>query len=185
MHRLIFFIARSLAYLGGAVLLFVVILTCISVIGRILNGMGYAPFVMENLASLASLLQLAKPVNGDYELVQAGMSLTIFCFLPWCQLHRSHAEVKILTATMPRTANNVLSLLWDILLTCAMCVIAWRILIATFEKMRYGETTFLLQMPSWWSYAACTSVAMLAWPVGLYSVWMHFKNLTTKNEIAT
>jgi hypothetical protein len=110
---------------------------------------GICPVLMENLASVASLLQLAKPVNGDYELVQAGMALAIFCFPPWCQVNRDHAEVEILTAKLPGTANNVLLLLWEVLLISVMCVIAWRILIATSEKLRYGETTFLLQMPSW------------------------------------
>jgi len=36
------------------------------------------------------------------------------------------------------------------------------------SKRRYGETTFLLQFPVWWSYAASLLAAIVAAVAGVY-----------------
>ena len=47
-------------------------------------------------------------------------------------------------------------------------LITWRLFAGMQDKLRYGETTFLLQFPVWWAYAACLGAACIACIVSLY-----------------
>ena len=73
-HRM----ARWSALLGGALLTLLTLLVVLSVIGRSLSGMGLGP------------------VPGDYELVEVGVGIAIFFFMPWCYLQGGHATVDLL-----------------------------------------------------------------------------------------
>ena len=98
--------------------------------------------------------------------------LAIFLFLPWCQLNRKHATVELLTNAFPRSLNRLLSLLWEAVFAGAILLIAWRLVVGMSDKMRYGETTFLLQMPVWWAFAACSFAAFFASLVAVYCVYL-------------
>ena len=163
-------ISRLLAVLGGLVLLMLVVSTTLSIVGRSLNTIGHSD-AFESVAWLARILQKFGPVNGDYELVEAGVAIAIFAFLPYCQVTRTHATVDIMTGFLGPRINAVLALVWEFLLSFIVILVTWRIAIATSEKLRYGETTFLLQMPVWWSYAICAVIAGIASLIGIYVVW--------------
>ncbi|MEM6311833.1 MAG: hypothetical protein AAF754_17515, partial [Pseudomonadota bacterium] len=78
--RLMDRLARVLAYLGGIVLTAIAIMTVISTIGRAFVG-----------------LQIGLgPIPGDFELVEAGTAVAIFCFMGWCQLNQGHVTVDVL-----------------------------------------------------------------------------------------
>ena len=171
MHRIITGIARTLAIFGGAVLVALVTLTCLSVIGRIVNSIGHSDFVKTTLPVAGDFFKAFGPINGDYELVEAGIALTIFLFLPWCQLNRKHATVELLTPAFPKAVNHLLNLLWELVFALAILLITWRLYVGMSDKMRYGETTFLLQMPVWWAFAACTIAGFFASLVALYCVY--------------
>lgn len=170
MHRVVTSVARALALMGGAVLVGLVLSTTASIIGRSLNTVGHLN-ALSNLGGLAQLLQSFGPINGDYELVEAGVAIAVFAFLPLCQLNRAHAMVDVFTGFLGSRFNAGLALIWEVLLTAILFLVTWRISLAAFEKFRYGETTFLLQMPLWWPYAICTIIAGLAASVGLYVIW--------------
>jgi len=153
-----------------------VLSTTASIIGRSINTIGHSDAI-SGLGWLATALQSFGPINGDYELVEAGVAIAIFAFLPWCQLTRAHATVDVLTSFLGPRLNAILALLWDVLLTAIFVVVTWRISIATGEKLRYGETTFLLQMPVWWPYAICTALVGIAACVGLYVIWLRLKDV--------
>ncbi|MEP1207709.1 MAG: TRAP transporter small permease [Rhizobiaceae bacterium] len=171
MHRIITGIARTLAIVGGAVLVTLIALTCLSVVGRILNSVGHSDFVKTTLPVAGDFFKAFGPINGDYELVEAGIALAIFLFLPWCQLNRKHATVELLTPIFPKMFNRLLSLLWETVFALAILLITWRLSIGMSDKMRYGETTFLLQMPVWWAFAACTIAGFFASLVAVYCVY--------------
>lgn len=175
--------ARYLAILGGMVLLALIIITCLSVIGRTLNSIGHSDFIQANLSFLEGFLKAFSPINGDYELVEAGVAIAIFMFLPWCQLKRGHAKVELLTSLLPWKLDRILALLWEVLFTLVMILIAWRIYEGMNSKIRNGETTFLLQMPVWWAYLVCTVTAILASFISAVSAWLHFKDVITSNDM--
>ena len=88
-------LARTMAIIGGLMLSFLVVLTCISVLGRGGNTFGHSEFLTGLAPGFAERLIATGigPVFGDFELVEAGIAFAIFAFLPICQLHGGHATV--------------------------------------------------------------------------------------------
>ncbi len=177
--RFINTLARFLAILGGIVLIATILITCFSVIGRIINSVGHAEFIKLNTSSLADFLQCFGPITGDYELIEAGAAIAIFMFLPWCQLNRDHASVELFTSMFPQKTNKILMAFWEVIFALVIIIITWRLYEGMLGKLRNGETTFLLQMPVWWAYAISALVAVLASIVAVYSAWLHLIEIGT------
>lgn len=171
LHPLFLWLARIMAILGGLVLTALVLLTVVSVLGRALNGTLHLGWVQALAAGPAQRLldSGVGPVLGDFELVEAGIAFTIFAFLPLAHVSGSHATVDLFTAALPGVVNRLLSALWELVFAVALIVIAWRLYEGMQGKMRYNETTFLLQFPVWWAFAASFAAAAVA---ALVACWM-------------
>ena len=176
MDRAMRILARAMALAGGLVLVALVAMTCASILGRWLNGVGHGHWV-EPLAPLADALKALGPVRGDFELVEAGVAFAVMAFLPWCQLTRAHASVDILTRALPGRVERLLALLWEVVFAAVIVIITWRLWVGMEAKARYGETTFMLQMPVWWGYAATFAASLVAALVALYAVWTRVRDL--------
>jgi len=174
-------LARLMAIIGGVVLSALVILTCVSVLGRGLNTLGHSDFLTGVSQGLADALIATGvgPVTGDFEVVEAGIAFAIFAFLPICQLYSAHATVDIFTSGLPKTANRGLMAFWEVVLTLVIWLITWRLFVGMQSKMSYGETTFLLQFPVWWAYAASFVAAVTASVVALYCAIARVAELVT------
>jgi TRAP-type C4-dicarboxylate transport system permease small subunit len=161
--------ARLMAICGGLVLTLLIVLICISVIGRSLNGLlhGWIGSVMPGLSAWALGLGVG-PINGDFELVEAGVAFAIFAFLPLCQISAGHASVDIFTAKLPMRINRVLQLGIDVIFAIVLISIAYQLYNGMLSKQSYGDTTFLLQFPIWWAYAASLSGAVLTAVIAFY-----------------
>jgi TRAP-type C4-dicarboxylate transport system permease small subunit len=144
-------LARITATVGGLMVVALIVMTCLSILGRGLISLGLGP------------------VPGDYELIEAGMAFAIFCFLPLCQLEAAHATVDVFTAPLGGPINRLLLALWDVLFTAALILITWRLYEGMLGKLGNGETTMFLQFHLWWAYAACLPPALIAVIVGLWS----------------
>jgi TRAP-type C4-dicarboxylate transport system permease small subunit len=161
--------ARLMAICGGLVLTVLIVLICISVIGRSLNGLlhGWIGAVMPDLSAWALDLGVG-PINGDFELVEAGVAFAIFAFLPLCQISAGHASVDIFTAKLPTRINRLLQLAIDVIFAVVLIAIAYQLYNGMLSKQRYGDTTFLLQFPIWWAYAASLSGSILTAVISFY-----------------
>jgi len=161
--------ARLMAICGGLVLTVLIVLICISVIGRSLNGLlhGWIGAVMPGVSAWALDLGVG-PINGDFELVEAGVAFAIFAFLPLCQISAGHASVDIFTAKLPTWINRVLQLAIDVIFAVVLIAMAYQLYNGMLSKQRYGDTTFLLQFPIWWAYAASLSGSILTAVISLY-----------------
>ncbi|MEL6643675.1 MAG: TRAP transporter small permease [Pseudomonadota bacterium] len=163
-------VARVLAWIGGMILVAIALITVASITGRALISLGLSP------------------ITGDFELVEAGCAIAIFCFLPWCQLRRGHVTVDVLVARFPARVQAFFGFLGDVLIALASGVILWRIWLGLGEKFPYGgeplrgllgfgtppffvETTYELEVPIWIPYAAATAGAAVFFVVALYTVW--------------
>ncbi|EKF41242.1 hypothetical protein NA8A_17153 [Nitratireductor indicus C115] len=166
LSRIVVWLARMLALLGGIVLIAVIIMTVASITGRAFVRFGLGP------------------VPGDFELVQAGVGFAVFAFLPWCQLNRGHATVDILTVFFSRRVNHIIDLVTELLMTLAIGLIAWQLYYGMRDKLAYGETSFILQFPQWWPYAACFMASVIAAIVSVYMVAVRFNELRTGAPIA-
>ncbi|MBJ6371876.1 TRAP transporter small permease [Sedimentitalea arenosa] len=170
MHRVMMGLARFMAVLGGIVLTLLILLTCVSIAGRLLNGFLHGDLMQGIAPGLATwLIELGVgPVNGDFELVESGVAFAIFAFIPLCQITSGHASVDILTNAFPAGVNRFLRMVIDIVFAAVLILIAWKLYDGMVSKMRYGETTFLLQFPIWWAYAASLVGAVVSAVVAVY-----------------
>lgn len=163
-------LARGMAILGGVVMVALVLLTCVSVLGRGLNSMGHSDWLVALSEGFADGLIASGvgPVTGDFEVVEAGIAFSIFAFLPICQLYAGHATVDVFTSRLSDRANAWVIAFWDVVLTLVILLITWRLFAGLLDKLGNGETSFLLQFPVWWSYAASFVAALVASVTALY-----------------
>lgn len=175
-----------MAILGGIVLSALVLLVCLSVLGRELNGFLHGPLFQGSLKGMADWLIAVGvgPVNGDFELVEAGMAFTIFAFLPYCQVTAGHASVDIFTNFLPMRVQKVLRMLVDILFAVMLVIVAMKLNDGMASKMRSGTTTFLLQFPIWWGYAVALVGAVLAAATAVYMAVVRVIEVITGRQIA-
>jgi hypothetical protein len=136
MSAIIYGLSRFLAWFGAFVLTLVAVLTVVSIIGRALSFAGLGP------------------VPGDFELVEAGTGLAVFCFMPWCHLKLGHASVDLFWKYYPAALRRLLQILADALMLAVWVLLVWRMGVQMVEYYANGEVTFILQMPVWWGYAA-------------------------------
>jgi TRAP-type C4-dicarboxylate transport system permease small subunit len=125
-----------MAWIGAFVLALLAAMSVLSIAGRALSGLGFGP------------------VPGDFELVEAGAALAVFCFLPWAHLKRGHAVVDLLWRAYPAPLRRGLEIASDAMMAGVWVLLIWRMGVATLDYRANGEVTFILQFPVWWGYAA-------------------------------
>jgi len=170
MHVFMMGLSRTMAVIGGVILTLLILLTCVSVVGRSLNSILHGGLFQTLLPGFSNwVLGLGVgPVNGDFELVEAGVAFAIFAFLPLCQITAAHASVDIFCAKFPERLQRFIGMVVEIVFALVLILIAWRLYDGMLSKMKYNETTFLLQFPIWWAYAASFVGSVVASIVGAY-----------------
>ncbi len=144
--RLLAKLAGAFALLGGACALAVAGLTLASVLGRAL---------------------WSQPLPGDVELSQFGIALAITLCLPWCQLQRGNIIVDFFTQSAPVRVNAGLDRFGALLLAVMLGLLAWRAGVGALAVQQAGETTMILGLPMWWSYAVLSPGLALTALIGL------------------
>jgi len=185
MHRFISTLARGMALLGGTMLGALVVMTCLSILGRQVNTLLHTD-LLQGLAPGFAAWALGTgvgPIFGDYEMTEMGMAFALFCFLPLCQLTVGHARVDVFTSFLGARANRLLRLLIEIALAVALVLIAWRLQVATQARMSTGQTTYLLEWPVWWAYAASCIAAWAGVVVAGYMVWVRAVEVARGEDI--
>lgn len=185
MQRFAFGLARFMAVLGGIVLTALILLTCVSVLGRSINTILHFDWLAAASAGATQMLldTGVGPVPGDFEVVEAGIAFAIAAFLPLCQITGGHATVDIFTAYLPERANRFLIALWEVVFALVLILIALRLYEGMSSKMRYGETTMLLQFPIWWAYGGCFLGSVVAALVSVYVACVRVAELVTGRVI--
>ncbi|MBE1297941.1 TRAP transporter small permease [Phycobacter azelaicus] len=169
MHKLMMGLARKMAILGGMVLVLLILLTCLSIIGRLLNGVLHGDFMQGLAPDLSNwLINYIGPINGDFEMVEAGVAFAIFAFIPLCQITSGHASVDVVANAFPRKVNRFLRMVIAILFAGVLGLITVKLADGMIGKYHNGETSFLLEFPTWWAYAASLFGATMAAIVGIY-----------------
>ncbi len=130
-------LAQWTAIVGGLALVALALMVVASVMGRAMIGLGLGP------------------VPGDFELVEVGVGIAIFFFLPWCYLRGGHATVDLLYMHMPNGLKWAVDLFSDLAMLILWLVLTWKLWEGMLEKRAFLETTFILQIPAWWGYAFC------------------------------
>ncbi|KPP89328.1 MAG: TRAP-type C4-dicarboxylate transport system, small permease component [Rhodobacteraceae bacterium HLUCCA08] len=164
-------LSRLMAYAGGTVLTALIVLTCLSILGRQLNTIGHLDWVTTNLPWLRTFLLDrigVNEINGAYELTEAGMAFVIFAFIPLTQITAGHAVVDIFTSMMGPKATRLLQTIAEVLFATAMILIAVQLFAGMISKKETGQTSLFLQFPVWWAYAASLTGAAVSALVATY-----------------
>ncbi len=170
MHRFMLRLAQAMAIAGGLVLSLLILLTCVSIIGRELNALLNGDFIQGIMPGVADAILATGigPINGDFELVEAGIAFSIFAFIPLTQVTAGHATVDIFTSTFPAGLNRWLRAVIEVAFAAVLVLIAMQLFQGMMSKLQYGETSFLLQFPVWWAFAASFFGAAIAAFCGVY-----------------
>lgn len=153
-------VAAILAGGGGIVLLAMAVVTVGSVVGRAVPFLPSFP--------------------GDFELVEMGAAVTVFLFLPWCQLSGGQVAIEFVTRRFGRRVHAAFGMIGNAMLTGLSAVILWRMWLGFGEKFPFGsdgiraalrlgerpyytETSYDLLIPVWIPFGLCLPGA--AWLV--------------------
>lgn len=169
-HRVFHATAWLMAVIGGITLMSLILMMCLSILGRSASTMLHSAWMQGNLPDIANwFIRIGVgPIYGDYELIVAGLAFSIFCFLGWCQITAGHATVDIFTTGLSDRSRRWLQMVIEIVFAGALVLIAVQLYDGMNTIMRRRSTTFLLQYPLWWNYAAALVPAVLSAVIGVY-----------------
>jgi TRAP-type C4-dicarboxylate transport system permease small subunit len=114
---------------------------------------------------------IAQPIPGDVELTQFGIALSISLCLPWCQMQRSNIIVDFFTQRSSRRAQQGLDALGALLLAAMCALLAWRTAVGAVAVHEAHESSMILDLPMWWTYAMLAPGLALAGLVALWQAW--------------
>jgi TRAP-type C4-dicarboxylate transport system permease small subunit len=134
------------AYLGGAVVSGVGLMSAVSIVRRTVLG---------------------RPILGDFELVEMGIAIAGSLFLPYCQATRGHIIVDFFTMRAGSRTVGVLDRFGALLMAAMFLAVAWRTIAGGIDIAASGETSMLMRIPIWVGYAAMVPGVLLAGLIAL------------------
>jgi len=129
------------AFFGGVLLMILALMTVVSVIGRAVFG---------------------QPVPGDIEITQYVIAVAISSFFPYCLFSGGNLIVDFFTANTSERTRRMLDAIGALTLAFAMGLFAWRTVVGTISVKSAGETSMVISMPLWWTYALMAPCFVLA-----------------------
>ena len=117
--------SRLLNIIGGAALVFIVVLTTADVILR----------------------SFRRPILGAYEIVAFTGSLVILFSLPFTSWGRSHVYVDFFILKFSQKVRNLFNVLTRVLVFCLFSLFGWNTLLYGMDLQRSGEVSPTLKIP--------------------------------------
>lgn len=149
--------ATATAVAGGLLLAAIMVMVVASIVGR-------------NLTSVPLLAWLG-PVPGDFELVEQGMAIALFAFLPYCQIVRGNVAVDFFVASAGARTRAWFAAAGNLLYTVIAALLAWQLYNGYADRLGpYGETTWILGIPTKWGYLAAVVATVLLTVICAYTV---------------
>ena len=146
--RWLYFLSKMAAILGGLIMTAISIMVVTSVLGRYI---------------------FSTPIYGDFEMVALGTAITVFLFLPYCQMQSGNVIVDLFLSWAPKKAQTSLDIVGSLLLAAISAVLAWRMTLGGFNAVEYNETTYILALPLWWAYPFAVLSFVLLFLTSIYT----------------
>ena len=102
-----------------------------------------------NTWSVLSLAGLGYPVPGDFEMVEMGVAVAAFSFLPYCQLTGANVTADIFTSGASPRWVAFFSLLSAVVAALFSVILIWRMSYGLVSYLEYNEVTTILGIPVW------------------------------------
>ena len=100
-------------------------------------------------------------INGDFELVQIGVALSVFCFLPLTQARRGNIMVDTFTAWLPLRVQRAIDAFWDFVYAGFMALVAWCLMNGARDALASHLNSAMLGLPLWPVFAAAVLLILL------------------------
>ena len=149
-------LATAFALAGAAAALVAAVLTMSSVSLRALTG---------------------RPIQGDVELTQFAIALSISLCVPWCQLQGANIIVDFFTQRMRAARLRMLDGIGALLMAVMLALLAWRTGVGAVAVYDAGETSMIRSLPMWWVYASLAPGLGLAALIALMQASLHLRGL--------
>lgn len=143
------------AVVGSAIALAVGVMTTVSVVGRAF---------------------FKAPIQGDIELTQLGIALSISLCIPWCQLRGANIIVDFFTQKLSTKKQGFLDAAGSALVALMCFLLAWRTGVGAIAVRDAQESTMIIGLPMWWAYASLAPGLALGGMVALVQAWMRLNN---------
>jgi TRAP-type C4-dicarboxylate transport system permease small subunit len=116
------------------------------------GGLLLLAIVLVNAASLAGNIAFHQPVPGDFEVVEVGIAVTVFMFLPYCQLTGANVTADIFTSRAGPRLLSALGILAAVVALIVAIVLLWRMSYGLADYRTYREVTTIYQFPIWYAF---------------------------------
>jgi TRAP-type C4-dicarboxylate transport system permease small subunit len=146
-------LAKLCAIAAGLLLIFITLMTVISVIGRDTIG---------------------KTIVGDFELSGAAAGAAIALFMPWCQFKRGNIMVDFFTSKASASAQGAMDRLGALVLACVMALMTWRTTLGGLNAWTTQSGTMMLGLPEWIVYAGMVPPLALTVLIALHQAVFGF-----------
>lgn len=134
--------------------------------GVLLIGLGALTALNVALKDLAG-----RPIRGEFEVVDLGVVIVVFSFMPIAQLARGHVIVDLFSQWAPARARYALDACASLVFAACIGLVAWRMAVGGFEIAGTGEQSTVLKLKFWWVFVfAVPSLALLSINC-LYTAW--------------
>ena len=126
--RILNTISKFFALFGGLVLLLAVLISILSIFGRVV---------------------FLSPLLGDFELVEIACAVAIGSFLPLCHLKNGNVIVDFITAKLSKNKINFLDAFSSLIFGITALFFSTRMVLGARDMFVYQEETMLLAFPIW------------------------------------
>jgi len=144
-------LAKFCSVLSGALLTFITLMTCYSLIGRNTTG---------------------QTIVGDFELTGVATGAAIALFMPMCQFKKANIIVDFFTAKASETTTAQLDRLGALFMAAAFALLAWRTYLGGMNAWVSQSGSMMLGFPEWIVYAAMTPPLALSAVIALAQALM-------------
>lgn len=131
-------VSDRLAVAGGMLILALAGLVTVSVVSRWLTSRG---------------------IPGDFELMQIGLALAVFAFLPLCQLRGGNLFVDTFTTRLPHGARRALDGFWSLVYALVAGLIALMMAVGAMQTVASGTRSMVLGLPIGWAIGIAALLA--------------------------
>lgn len=153
-ERILKRLCEAFALAGGLILVAVTLMSAWSIVGRAFFN---------------------QPLQGDYELVQAGVAVFVAMCLPYCQWQRANIIVDFFTTRASLATQARLDALGALLLGLIMLLVGWRTVVGLIDIRASGETGTILGLPTWYTYAGIVPGLFLTAVAAFYTAAQYWR----------
>ena len=156
-------LAKLCSILSGALLTFITLMTCYSLIGRNTTG---------------------TTISGDFELTGVATGAAIALFMPWCQFKKANIIVDFFTAKASQHTVAQLDRLGALFMATAFALLTWRTSLGGMNAWVSQSGSMMLGFPEWIVYSAMTPPLALSAVIALTQAIMGEKFKATEGTTA-